>query len=326
MNRNTILAVISLLALALILVFALRACRPPTPGPGPGPVVPVPTPAPVPVPTQNIPEFEDAAAGFAATSSAQQTGSWQARAAVSSRPPALGNASGRQFLLDEINAHAKPPALQPAAQQLTAAQLLSLQRQGTALGFLADNPDSTELNQVSRLLRENKIWETWRATLVLAASGDTQYFSDIKTVLDNNPQGWSAGQSALALGALGDPRAADVLKETIQTSYGTREYNLAQAALIRLGSQGPAQRDAVVDAAIDLISNTPTGTRTIGSHTWQMDHPERLAYIRMTAIVVLRETGNRAAADRLNQLISGLNLSAEDLAYTQQSMAIMRTR
>ncbi len=162
--------------------------------------------------------------------------------------------------------------------------------------------------------------------MVLAATQDTQYYNQIKDVLDAEPQGFAGGQAALALGKLGDPRGADLLVDLMDQRYGTREYNLAQSALLQLAAVGGLSFTAVVDGAFQLVSYQPSGRRTTTGTTWQLDDPERVAYIRMSGLAILNSIGRSAEATRLTPLIPGLTLSADDLIYAQQTIVFMNTR
>ncbi len=315
--RNIILIILLLLLVVFAIIIGINRSR--TSGPSTGGIT---TPPPI-TPT-GIQVFDDAVNDYFDRTFFQQSGSWSSQPAVLPRPSSLTSSAVLQVLLDTVNNNAKPPGLN--LNQITPTQMQSLQLQGTALAFLADHPSTNTAVTISQLLTADKIWDPWRAALVLAATHDSNYFNQIKDVLDAHPYEWAGGQAALALGELGDPRGVDLLVDFMDQRYGFREENLAYSALLNIASAGGASFTAVIDGAFQLVSYQASGTRTVGGDTWQLDHPERIAYIRMSGLAILNTIGRSAEATRLTPLLPGLALSADDLVYAQQTIALMSTR
>lgn len=322
--RNRMLIILLLLLVAIAIIIGINRSSTPggstTGGTTTGGTT---TPASPIVPT-GIQAFDDAVNDYFDRTFYGQSGSWSSQPAVLPRPSTLTSPAGLQVLLDTVINNTKPPGL--SLDQLTPAQLQVRQLQGTALAFLADNPSASTAATISQLLTDDKIWDPWRAALVLAATHDSNYFNQIKDVLDAQPYGWAGGQAALALGELGDPRGVNLLVDFMDQRYGSREENLAYSALLNLASAGGASVTAVIDGAFQLVTHQPSGTRTTAGVTWQLDHPERVAYIRMSGLAILNAIGRSAEATRLTSLLPGLALSADDLAYAQQTIALMSTR
>lgn len=210
-------------------------------------------------------------------------------------PGTLASVEGNEFLWKQV-ANNKPAQKDHSEydSMLLKTPDEAMIRQATALACLAHTtspiPNERNVQELRLLLSESKVYQPWRAGLVLSRTKNNDIYKELKRIIERVPhdaqessermlalprqgpyhanrvsmyviavRGWAFAASAKALAQLGDPGGAKLLNEALillqQETPGLDDYSVQgiHAALIELANAGEKQKEAVLKEVHELL-------------------------------------------------------------------------